>query len=357
MPHLRLVFAEARVARPKPTTSTRRQRLALLPTSRTLRPILVLPSANVLRKSRSSLLEMMTRIAVSPTANLRVKARARARRRLTSLPPGPAEVRTTRGASQAHKEDPYEAEGFEPTTFDIRAAKEGLGILPKSFQASLLKGTSVLRLLGCGNCMLRNRKCRRENGHARCDACVKSGMSRCSDSFSIPEYLQVINYLEPLTVFSDKSWNSAFNEVRDAHYSQILCDRQVTLANARLLRARANLRALMNGSEVAFKGKVIPGIDSVAEEEVEFYTKLFKTARKDSEREFYMPDGTRADDYYYEYDSQYEGSQGSAMDEEEGEETTLVATSLSKVPLEEELDLHGPFAIAPNRTNARSQLL
>ncbi|KAK6987953.1 hypothetical protein R3P38DRAFT_2805206 [Favolaschia claudopus] len=181
--------------------------------------------------------------------------------------PGPAEVRTTRGASQAHKDDPYEAEGFEPTTFDIRAAKEGLGILPKSFQASLLKGTSVLRLMGCGNCMIRNRKCRRENGHARCDACVKSGMSRCSDSFSIPEYLQVINFLEPLTVFSDRSWNSAFNELRDAHYSQILCDRQVTIANARLLRAHANLRALMNGSEVAFKGKVIPGIDSVAEEE------------------------------------------------------------------------------------------
>ncbi|KAK7031923.1 hypothetical protein R3P38DRAFT_2774389 [Favolaschia claudopus] len=159
-------------------------------------------------------------------------------------------------------------------------------------------------------------------------------MSRCSDSFSIPEYLQVINFLEPLTVFSDQSWNSAFNELRDAHYSQILCDRQVTLANARLLRARANLCALMNGSEVAFKGKVIPGIDSVAEEEVEFYTKLFKTARADSEREFYMPDGTRADEYYDEYDSQYEGSQGSAMGEEEGEVVRVIAVEDAEAPRE-----------------------
>ncbi|KAK6977858.1 hypothetical protein R3P38DRAFT_2809753 [Favolaschia claudopus] len=265
---------------------------------------------------------------------LKGKSKSKGKKKADESSPGPAEVRTTRGASQAHKEDPYEAEGFEPTTFDIRAAKEGLGILPKSFRASLLKGTSVLRLLGCGNCMVRNRKCRRENGHARCDACVKSGMSRCSDSFSIPEYLQVINYLEPLTVFSDQSWNSAFNELRDAHYSQVLCDRQVTLANARLLRARANLRALMNGSEVAFKGKVIPGIDSVAEEEVEFYTKLFKTARADSEREFYMPDGTRADEYYDEYDSQYEGSQGSAMDEEEGEEVRVIAVEDAEVARE-----------------------
>ncbi|KAK7001595.1 hypothetical protein R3P38DRAFT_3610339 [Favolaschia claudopus] len=243
---------------------------------------------------------------------LKGKSKSKGKKKADESSPGPAEVRTTRGASQAHKEDPYEAEGFEPTTFDIRAAKEGLGILPKSFQASLLKGTSVLRLLGCGNCMIRNRKCRRENGHARCDACVKSGMSRCSDIFSIPEYLQVVNFLEPLTVFSDGDYRECSPSPRAR---QLACSHE-------------------RGSEVAFKGKVIPGIDSVAEEEVEFYTKLFKTARADSEREFYMPDGTRADEYYDEHDSQYEGSQGSAMDEEEGEEVRVIAVEDAEAPRE-----------------------
>ncbi|KAK7012315.1 hypothetical protein R3P38DRAFT_3589171 [Favolaschia claudopus] len=349
MPHPRLVFAEARVARPNSRSSKRKraEEESFEPAGDDDQdsgddgePEVSPPHKRSKKGNRDS-------EEPSPSKG---RSKGKGKKKADETSPGPSEVRTTRGASQAHKEDPYEAEGFEPTTFDIRAAKEGLGILPKSFQASLLKGTSVLRLMGCGNCMIRNRKCRRENGHARCDACVKSGMSRCSDSFSIPEYLQVINFLEPLTVFSDQSWNSAFNELRDAHYSQVLCDRQVTLANARLLRARANLRALMNGSEVAFKGKVIPGIDSVAEEEVEFYTKLFKTARDDSEREFYMPDGTRADEYYFEHDSQYEGSQGSAMDEGEGEEVQVIAVEDAEAPKEsspmqeDALAVHEPSA-------------
>ncbi|KAK7022968.1 hypothetical protein R3P38DRAFT_3194865 [Favolaschia claudopus] len=284
-----------------PTPSTRRQRLALLLTSRTLRPILVLS-----KRKRAEEESFEPTGDDDQDSGLSDGESEKGNR--DSEEPSPL---------KAHKEDPYEAEGFEPTRSISAQRRKVLVSSPQelpSFSPQWYKRFGK-RLLGCGNCMLRNRKCRRENGHARCDACVKSGMSRCSDSFSIPEYLQVINYLEPLTVFSDRSTflSKLFsNATLTPLISSVIASDYRECSPSPRARQLACTHERFRGG---FQGKVIPGIDSVAEEEVEFYTKLFKTARKESERD------TKA-------------RKGSAMDEEEGEEVRVIAVEEAEAPRE-----------------------
>ncbi|KAK6985094.1 hypothetical protein R3P38DRAFT_2791164 [Favolaschia claudopus] len=255
MPHLRLVFAEARVVRPRPNAEHEEATTGT-----------TADESDTASNSRS--FQAQT-IAVSPMANPR------------SSPPHKRSKKGNRDSEEpsplkAHKEDPYEAEGFEPTRSISAQRRKVLVSSPQELP-----------------------------------------------SFS-PQWYK--RFAPPgLRKLSSITWSRLRSSLTEAGTLPLTSSATLTIPRSSVIasdyrecspspRAR-QLACTHERFRGGFQGKVIPGIDSVAEEEVEFYTKLFKTARKESERD------TKA-------------RKGSAMDEEEGEEVRVIAVEEAEAPRE-----------------------
>ncbi|KAK7050310.1 hypothetical protein R3P38DRAFT_3173469 [Favolaschia claudopus] len=118
----------------------------------------------------------------------------------------PKLVKKTRGVSQKNKEAPY-VPNFDPVIFDQEFAAVALSKLETDFRTLFKDGNNVLQLAGCGNCILRNRKCHRSKFNKDCRACKRGKLSHCSHKFTQMDVIRMIEGFAPITAFSNAGWN------------------------------------------------------------------------------------------------------------------------------------------------------
>ncbi|KAK7050366.1 hypothetical protein R3P38DRAFT_3173708 [Favolaschia claudopus] len=111
---------------------------------------------------------------------------------------------STSAESPEGEEGPHVPERFVPHQFNTQIAREALSILPDNFLATSAKG-GFLRLGACGNCMIRNRKCRHKTIWGPCKACERKGFTNCSDKFTVAQVLDIVNTFEPVEGFANES--------------------------------------------------------------------------------------------------------------------------------------------------------
>ncbi|KAK7043558.1 hypothetical protein R3P38DRAFT_2767601 [Favolaschia claudopus] len=218
----------------------------------------------------------------------------------------PKLVKRTRGVSQKNKEAPY-VPNFDPVIFDQEFAAVALSKLETDFRTLFKDGNNVLQLAGCGNCILRNRKCHRSKFNKDCRACKRGKLSHCSHKFTQMDVIRMIEGFAPITAFSNAGWNRVFTELVEARQAQIVSHAQYAIANRRLFRARDELLSLMTGYASAMGPEAVPGIagvENLEEGDRQSFEVVYQHWREGLRKNFWMEDGHRADEYYDLVDSE-----------------------------------------------------
>ncbi|KAK6983972.1 hypothetical protein R3P38DRAFT_3456234 [Favolaschia claudopus] len=218
----------------------------------------------------------------------------------------PKLVKKTRGVSQKNKEDPY-VPNFDPVIFDQEFATIAMNKLETDFRTLFKNGNNVLQLAGCGNCILRNRKCHRSKYNKDCRSCKRGKLSHCSHKFTQMDVIRMIEGFAPITAFSNANWNRVFTELVEARQMQLVSHAQYTVANRRLFRARDALLTLMDGYSAAMGKEAVPtiaGVEDLEDPDKFVFHEVYQNWQQGLRRGYWMEDGHRADEYYDMVDSE-----------------------------------------------------